>query len=408
MSLGFPIHLAPGGVGWAYTRACHVTAAVCILITMLFMGLLQLVYPERPLWPTIIALLPMLATLWLLDRKPNLFTALSYLGVGSASLYWFVLAASYAYPTATTTDTFIFTMPKIALILIGGMGAGVLPSIGWMFAAFVAGGTVTVLAAMPTGMPARLDGTTITVAALLVLVLGLIAQGQDVMRSVKPRLYLAAREEHLSSVRQSLEIQAAAMLHDTVLGDLAALGAAGDGPLAPELRQRIESDLASLMGEEWLVAVDSSAHREPLGWSESRLAGVIEDARAGGLTVEVSGERATLARLSPDAATAVALAVRQCLVNVIDHAHTDHAEVVLYGSDSDVSIMVVDAGRGFVLADAGHDRLGLRHSVRSRIETVGGAVQVWSTPGRGTTVLIRVPAPSIDGPVAPTDAEARR
>jgi len=37
------------------------------------------------------------------------------------------------------------------------------------------------------------------------------------------------------------------------------------------------------------------------------------------------------------------------------------------------------------------DRLGLRRSVRDRIESIGGTVQVWSTPGRGTSIVLSVP-----------------
>jgi signal transduction histidine kinase len=96
-------------------------------------------------------------------------------------------------------------------------------------------------------------------------------------------------------------------------------------------------------------------------------------------------------RLAPSAHTAAALAVKQCLVNVLKHSGTDVAEVVVYGSDSEVSIMVIDAGRGFSERETSVDRLGLRQSVRRRIEAVDGSVQVWSTPGMGTSVLMRVP-----------------
>jgi signal transduction histidine kinase len=59
--------------------------------------------------------------------------------------------------------------------------------------------------------------------------------------------------------------------------------------------------------------------------------------------------------------------------------------------------MVVDAGKGFSVAETGADRLGLRQSVRHRIEAVDGEVQVWSTPGRGTSVMIRVPVSGAHG-----------
>jgi signal transduction histidine kinase len=55
-------------------------------------------------------------------------------------------------------------------------------------------------------------------------------------------------------------------------------------------------------------------------------------------------------------------------------------------------VMIIDGGKGFSERETSVDRLGLRQSVRKRIETVGGTVQVWSTPGTGTSILIRLPA----------------
>jgi signal transduction histidine kinase len=65
--------------------------------------------------------------------------------------------------------------------------------------------------------------------------------------------------------------------------------------------------------------------------------------------------------------------------------------------------MVVDTGKGFTEAETGIDRLGLRNSVRRRIEAVEGTVQVWSTPGRGTSIMIRVP---VETDVEVDDGEA--
>jgi len=54
-------------------------------------------------------------------------------------------------------------------------------------------------------------------------------------------------------------------------------------------------------------------------------------------------------------------------------------------------VMVIDSGSGFVEQSVGGDRLGLRQSIRGRIEGVGGSVQVWTTPGVGTSVSLTVP-----------------
>jgi signal transduction histidine kinase len=93
--------------------------------------------------------------------------------------------------------------------------------------------------------------------------------------------------------------------------------------------------------------------------------------------------------------TAAGLAVKQCLVNVLRHAQVEHAEVVIIGAEQEISIMVIDSGRGFSEEHVGVDRLGLRQSVRRRIESVGGGVKLWSTPGRGTSIMLRLPASSV-------------
>ena len=105
------------------------------------------------------------------------------------------------------------------------------------------------------------------------------------------------------------------------------------------------------------------------------------------MTVDVTGDLAAIDRLSSERDIAVGLAVKQCLVNVLRHAQVARAEVAVIGSESDVSVMVIDAGRGFSEQQVASDRLGLRQSVRRRIESVNGEVRLWSTPGRGTSVL---------------------
>ena len=79
------------------------------------------------------------------------------------------------------------------------------------------------------------------------------------------------------------------------------------------------------------------------------------------MTVDVTGDPGAIGRLSIDRDAAVGLAVKQCLVNVLRHAQVARAEVVIIGSDTDVSIMVIDAGRGFSEDLVASDRLGLRH-----------------------------------------------
>jgi signal transduction histidine kinase len=58
-------------------------------------------------------------------------------------------------------------------------------------------------------------------------------------------------------------------------------------------------------------------------------------------------------------------------------------------------LVVVDEGRGFDLARIPEDRLGLRASVQERLAAVGGSASVWTQPGQGTSVMLRVPRQAV-------------
>ena len=56
-----------------------------------------------------------------------------------------------------------------------------------------------------------------------------------------------------------------------------------------------------------------------------------------------------------------------------------------------VTVFVRDRGPGFDLDAVPEDRLGLRQSVRGRMDRNGGAAVVRSTPGEGTEVQLEMP-----------------
>ena len=377
----------------------HAMALVCLIVALCGILTLQSVVPSSIVWPAAVALLPMFGTLWLIHHEQTWFSTIAYLLVGAACVYWVVLTGTIEFPGDARTDNFMISMAKVALILVGGVGVGSVPAMGWIVAGFVLAEGATALAATQTGARIVFDGTSAVTLGLLLLVLTAIGINRHRVRIAKPSLHRAARDEHFSHVRHRMEVRAAAMLHDTVLNDLAALASAPDGALSSETRAQISRDLELLVGEEWLLdEVESSESDAAIiaEWQTTKLANSIDESRRLGLTIEVSGDRSVIGRLSKDRATALALAVKQCLVNVSRHSGTDSAEIVIYGSENEVSVMVIDSGKGFSAGTTGTDRLGLRHSVSRRIEDVDGSVQVWSTPGFGTSVLLRVPAAAAD------------
>ncbi len=392
MSLGLPPHLAIRATSSAFVRALHAVGFTCLVAAFLAAGAFQAALPDDILWPAMIAVVPMGILLWLHGRTRSLFFALSFLFIGAACTYWYIVSFYSQGRPIMSSDVFSIDLPKIALMMVGGPGVGVLMrflwcAVGLLFAEVAAGAAL-----LQTGHALQFDVTTLLVFGLISLVLVLTRAGRPRVRRSQPLLHRAVRDEQVASERLSIEARAAALMHDTVLSDLAAIANSPDEPLGPQLRQQIERDLEILIGQEWLEeahALDLQAARD---WSGSTLNAAIREVRGMGLQIEPTGDLGCVSRLSHEASVALGLAVKQCLINVLRHAGTLHAEVVAYGSDDEVSVMVIDAGRGFSEAEAGSDRLGLRNSVRRRMESVGGAVQVWSTPGRGTSIVIRVPA----------------
>jgi signal transduction histidine kinase len=246
-----------------------------------------------------------------------------------------------------------------------------------------------------TGQAWEFDVTTLLAYAVtsLIFIVGSVSRLSS--RRTQPMLHRAARDEQLASMRYRIEVKAASLMHDTVLSHLAAIAGSTDDRLDPVLRAQVERDLEVIVGEEWLMEEEPPIDQKALqDWEQSALFRAVLESRELGLEVECTGDLGAMSQLTAGRGRELGLAVKQCLVNVLRHSGTTRAEVAVFDSESDVSVMVIDAGRGFVESDTGADRLGIRQSVRGRIEQIGGSVQIWSTPGRGTSIMIRVPTDS--------------
>lgn len=91
--------------------------------------------------------------------------------------------------------------------------------------------------------------------------------------------------------------------------------------------------------------------------------------------------------------------VQEALTNVQRHAHAQSVSVVLEKSDSSLTAIVEDDGRGFdpEKDEQGNERPAARRlgllGMQERMDIVGGTLAIESTPGQGTTVYARVPLP---------------
>ncbi len=107
--------------------------------------------------------------------------------------------------------------------------------------------------------------------------------------------------------------------------------------------------------------------------------------------MDVSGDLHGLDALESTTALALSQAIEQCLVNVLRHSGVRRAELVVFTAARELTAMITDAGSGFIESAVDGDRLGLRNSVRGRITSLGGSVQLWSNPGTGTSIVLTVP-----------------
>jgi len=106
--------------------------------------------------------------------------------------------------------------------------------------------------------------------------------------------------------------------------------------------------------------------------------------------------------LPPDVETCMALVLREAVTNIQRHARANRVEVTLIIGAERVVMRVRDDGRGGV-NERGNGLTGMRE----RIEARGGALQIESPRGRGTSIEVALPLPAIAaGSQSPTPKSA--
>jgi len=98
--------------------------------------------------------------------------------------------------------------------------------------------------------------------------------------------------------------------------------------------------------------------------------------------------------LSETVTTAAYRITQEAITNVARHAFASRVEVVLKAQNSTLTLAVVDDGRGFNLLElSDSEGLGVA-GMRERASLVGGTLDVYSQPEKGTRVFFKVP---VDG-----------
>lgn len=264
------------------------------------------------------------------------------------------------------------------------------------------------------GFPVQLFRSVMACIAAVGIISSLRAFEEETRRRIES-LSLAQQREHkrLDELRDEL-------LHRTVR--------------AQELeRQRIAQELHDELGQTLtalgmgLSAISSNASKpEKVGAQARQLQGVVKDGLLGlqnlvsglhppqlddfgllptlrwyadevrgrlGLDVTVSS-RGEEADLPVDVRTVLFRVVQEGLTNIIRHAGTDKAEVLVAFDEDEVRIRVEDAGRGFnvdeTMHKSGRPCWGLLGMIE-RAALIGGECHISSQPGAGTVVEVAAP-----------------
>jgi PAS domain S-box-containing protein len=105
-------------------------------------------------------------------------------------------------------------------------------------------------------------------------------------------------------------------------------------------------------------------------------------------------------RFAPEVETNLYRIVQEALNNTAKHAHARKAEVLLEYRQEETRLLVEDDGVGFDIQSIGIRKdgkgLGLI-GIKERGQMIGGEVEIESSPGKGVTIIVRLPLISAEG-----------
>jgi len=322
-------------------------------------------------------------------------TTIVYLAVGSALVILYQLQVMVALPGPVSDYTFLLNRPSIALAMVGVITASTLVGVSW----FVAG---LVVAVAGGAVSAALYGVAFRpgVGPFMVVALGIIAYltFASIQRSQRRRVpnfdELEAETRRLER-GEDLARRTTAAVHDTLLNDLSVV-MNGPDRLDDRARERLRRDLDVLTSAEWLTTATALVPADPEDAElRNEITRLVGEFQWRGLTVQVSGSGDGIYRLHDGVSSALVDAIRASLENVLRHSGVGIADLTLAYSDELITVMVTDQGLGFDPAAIPRDRLGVRESIIERVRAVGGRVDVWSSPGAGTSIVMSAPVAEI-------------
>jgi signal transduction histidine kinase len=222
---------------------------------------------------------------------------------------------------------------------------------------------------------------------------GVTKIARDISEQQRAREALSAVNRKLIEAQEQERARIARELHDDVGQRLALLAAR----LTPT-QLGTPGDAITLRNEVAKIAADIQALSHHLHSPKLELLGIAPAIRrfcdefADQHKVTVVYETDAVPRkLSADTSLCLYRILQEGLSNATKHSGVRHFEVRLWGTDTEVDLVIADRGAGFdVEAARASAGIGLI-SMEERIKLVAGSLSVQSAPHEGTTIHARVP-----------------
>lgn len=217
---------------------------------------------------------------------------------------------------------------------------------------------------------------------------------------------LAKLSAHLVEIEERERRELASALHDRASPNLAALQILFSS-LADALPQAARAKLAPLLEDASALLADTTAgireictNLRPATLDYAGLLPALREYVAQfrtrtGLDVRIETAAGQDARILPHAVQTLCFRiVQEALTNCAKHARAGSVRIGLRAADGEIELQIADDGVGFDLSRLGEagstPGLGLI-TMRERVELAGGRFALYTHPGNGTVVQVRLP-----------------
>ena len=194
-------------------------------------------------------------------------------------------------------------------------------------------------------------------------------------------------------------------LHDDINQQLAILSIELDGLRSDQLQVHSAKRLSRAMETTQGISTSVRELSHRLHPSKLRLIGLV--AALDNLRRDLSPphlpiafcHRNVPAEIDQNIALCVFRVAQEALGNAVKHSDAGHIWVDLTGGPSSVALTITDDGKGFDVNGPPNAGLGLI-SMRERVESVGGVLEIHATPASGTRLRVTVPIQASESALA--------